>query len=85
MRGMRRTQIYLEPDLSGALDSLARRHGTSRSEIIRLAARRFVEQEQASDEDGVLGLIGIGDAGPGQTSQEHDTVLAEESLRSRSP
>ena len=46
MPRMRRTQIYLEPDLTEALDQLARRRGTSKANLLRLAARRFLEQEQ---------------------------------------
>lgn len=47
MEAMRRTQIYLPPELSAALDRLARKHRTSKANLLRLAARRFVEQEQA--------------------------------------
>ena len=46
MPRMRRTQIYLEPDLNEALDRLARQRGTSKANLLRLAARRFLEQEQ---------------------------------------
>ena len=46
MTRMRRTQIYLEPDLTEALDQVARRRGTSKANLLRLSARRFLEQEQ---------------------------------------
>lgn len=84
MQRMHRTQIYLQPDLNADLDRLARERGTSKADLIRLAARRFVEQEQAGDEDPLLGLIGLGDAGPGQVSEEHDRLLAEQTFKSRS-
>ena len=83
MERMRRTQIYLEPDLSGALDRMARERGTSRADLIRRAARRFVEQEESGGEDPILGLIAISRGGPGKVSEEHDRFLAEHSLKSR--
>lgn len=84
MQRMHRTQIYLQPDLNADLDRLARERGTSKADLIRLAARRFVEQEQAGGEDPLLGLIGLGDAGPGRVSEEHDRLLAEQTFKSRS-
>lgn len=80
MQRMRRTQIYLEPDLSEALERLARKRGTSKAQLIRLATRRLLEQEQDSDDDPILGLIGIGHAGPGWGSEDHDAILIEHSL-----
>ena len=79
MPRMRRTQIYLEPDLTEALDQLARRRGTSKANLLRLAARRFLEQEQVDrqTEDPILGLIGLGNAGPSRVSEEHDQVLSQ--------
>ena len=74
---MRRTQIYLDADLSEALDRLARRRGTSRADLIRLAARQMLAQEQSDDEDPLLGLIGLADGGPGHASLEHDRILSE--------
>lgn len=80
MQRMRRTQIYLEPDSSVALDRLARKRGTSKANLIRLATRRFLEQERAGEEDPIFGLIGLGNAGPGSVSEEHDRILAEHGL-----
>jgi predicted transcriptional regulator len=79
---MRRTQIYLPAELSAALDRAARRRGTSRAELIRLAARQFIEGAQMDGEDPILGLIGLGDAGSGRISEDHDDALAEHSLAS---
>ena len=81
MQRMRRTQIYLQPELSAALERLARRRGTSKAELIRLAAQRLLEEEQPDQEDPIVGIIGLADAGPGRVSLEHDRVLAELSLR----
>ncbi len=84
MQRMRRTQIYLDPDLADALDRLARQSGTSRAELIRLAARRFIEGEQPEREDPIIGLMGIGRGGLGRVSEGHDKFLAEHSLEYRS-
>ncbi|MBI4320919.1 MAG: ribbon-helix-helix protein, CopG family [Chloroflexi bacterium] len=83
MRRMRRTQVYLDPELSSALDRLARERRTSRANLLRLAARRFLQEEQAGQEDPILGLIGLGNAGPGRVSEEHDKVLADHSRSGR--
>lgn len=72
---MRRTQIYLDPDLSEALDDLARKRGTSRAALIRLAARRFIQAEGLA-EDPIFGLVGLARGGPGRASEEHDRILA---------
>lgn len=79
MSRLHRTQIYLPSDLSVALDHLARRRGTSRAELLRQAARAFLERELPADEDPILGVIGLGNAGPGAASEEHDAYLAEQS------
>jgi metal-responsive CopG/Arc/MetJ family transcriptional regulator len=78
---MQRTQIYLQLELSAALDRLARERRTSRAALIRLAARRFVEQEEAEEEDSIMGVMGLGHGGPGNISEEHDRYLAELTLR----
>lgn len=84
MKRMTRTQIYLDPNLSQALERLARKRGTSKAEVIRLAARRFLSQEEPNEaaEDPILGLIGIGgdrDA-PTDLSVRHDHYLTEMQL-----
>ena len=82
MTRMHRTQIYLEPDLSAALDLLAHRRDTSRAALIRQAARRLL-QEEGEETDLIAGLIGLGNADSGRTSVEHDRVLAEQSIGAR--
>lgn len=81
MSRLRRTLIYLPSDLMSALDHLARRRATSRAELLRQAARAFVERELPADEDPILGVIGLGKAGRGAVSEEHETSLAEQSAR----
>ena len=73
---LRRTQIYLPAALSAALDRLARQRGTSRAELLRQAARELLDRESTANEDPILGVIGIGDGGPGAVSEDHDRFLA---------
>jgi metal-responsive CopG/Arc/MetJ family transcriptional regulator len=75
MEKLRRTQIYLPSGLSTALDRLARGRGISRAELLRQAAREFLERESPADEDEIMGVIGLGHAGPGAISEEHDQFL----------
>jgi predicted transcriptional regulator len=67
-----RTQIYLDTEMNAALVRLARRRGTTKARLIRKAVQRFLEQEGAGDVDPILGIIGLGNAGPGRTSERHD-------------
>jgi metal-responsive CopG/Arc/MetJ family transcriptional regulator len=76
MQRLRRTQIYLPSDLSAALDRLARGRRTSRAELLRQAAREFLQREEPASDDPILGIVGLGDAGPGAVSEEHDRFLA---------
>ena len=74
---MQRTQIYLEPDLAESLDRLARKRGTSRADIIRTAARRFVAcEETAEEEDPIFGLVGLGQGDATDVAERHDEYLA---------
>jgi hypothetical protein len=70
-----RTQIYLPAQLTAELDRLARCRGTSRAELIRQAAREFLAREGPSVDDPILGVIGLGNAGPGNAAEEHDRFL----------
>ena len=76
MPRMQRTQIYLEPDLSAALDRLARMRGTSRASVIRLAARDFVDKEEARY-GSILELAGIGHDPARDVAERHDDYLIE--------
>jgi len=81
---MRRTQIYLEPELAESLDRLAEQRRTSRAEIIREAARRFVQGEEGKY-GSILELAGLGHGGPGDVSERHDEYLVDDKLeKSRS-
>ncbi len=85
MAGMQRTQVYLDRDVSDALDRLARRRGTTRSDLIRLAARRLVEQEEVARPGSILGLAGRGRGGPSDVSERHDEYLIERKLHKMRP
>jgi metal-responsive CopG/Arc/MetJ family transcriptional regulator len=83
MTRMQRTQIYLEPELAASLDRLARRRGTSRADLIRIAARDFVTREApASDEDSIFGIIGLGQDDATDVAERHDEYLAEFEVKS---
>jgi hypothetical protein len=79
---MQRTQIYLEPDLAESLDRLARQRGTSRADLIRVAARRLIREESEAPFGSILSLAGIGRDKDGATdvSERHDEYLAHAEL-----
>jgi metal-responsive CopG/Arc/MetJ family transcriptional regulator len=81
MEKLRRTQIYLPSGLSAALDQLARGRGTSRADLLRQAAREFLQRELPSAEDEIAGIVGLGNAGPGAISEEHDQFLVGQHTR----
>jgi hypothetical protein len=79
---MQRTQIHLEPDLAESLDRLARKRGTSRADLIRVAARRLIREESEAPFGSILGLAGIGRDKDGATdvAERHDEYLADAEL-----
>lgn len=79
---MRRTQIYLEPELADALDRVARRLGTTRAEVIRVAVRRHLTGDGLEGSDPIVGVTGLGTSGVGRTSEEHDRILTDEAAGS---
>jgi hypothetical protein len=81
---MQRTQIYLEPGLSSALDRLARKRGTSRAGMLRLAARRLIAEEQEPRDDPIFSIIAMGRGGASDVSERHDEYLARLELRKMS-
>lgn len=81
-RRMHRTQIYLNDDCNEALGRMARARGTSKSHLIRIATDRYLYQEESSNQDGILALIGIGQSGSDFVSEKHDEVLAQLSRNS---
>ena len=79
---MQRTQVYLEPELADSLDRLARKRGTSRADLIRVAARRLVREESDGSFGSILGLAGIGHDKDGATdvAERHDDYLTNSEL-----
>lgn len=75
MSRMRRTQIYLPTEINAALEHLAQDRRTSKADLLRLAVERLLEDEQPHSEDPILGLIGLGNAGPSRISEEHARVV----------
>ena len=69
---MKKTSLYLEPDVDAALARIARRRGITKAELIRRSLR-----EVASDETRPrITAIGVGH-GPGDVSSDVDKYLAE--------
>lgn len=69
---MKKTSVYLEPELDVALSRLASTRGKSKAEIIRAALKRAV-----SDEPRVrISAIGVG-GGPGNVADNVDKHLEE--------
>jgi predicted DNA-binding protein len=69
-------QIYIEPKQEMLLDSLAKRKGTSKAEIIRLSIDKYLGNLPV-EEDPALGIIGLGRSGKGDISKKHDIYLAQ--------
>ncbi|MBI2756236.1 MAG: CopG family transcriptional regulator [Chloroflexi bacterium] len=80
---MRRTQIYLEPELTAALDQLAKQRGQSRAQVLREAAWRLLRDVGATEGDPLQGIVGLGNAGPGTAACDHDRILAASARRER--
>ncbi len=71
---MKKTSIYLEPELDVALSDIARRDGVSKASVVRRALRREIDIEG----DARPRVVGIGVfKGPGDLSQNVDRYLRE--------
>ncbi len=69
---MKKTSVYLEPELDRALDRLAARDGVSKAEVIRRALRQAVEGLDSPR----MTAIGVGH-GPGDAASNVDKYLTE--------
>lgn len=69
---MKKTSLYLEPDVDAALTRIARGRGITKAELIRQSLRDVV----ATEERPRLTAIGIGH-GPGDVSRDVDRHLDE--------
>lgn len=68
---MKKTSIYLEPDLDFAITRFAEVHGISKAEAIR----RAIAQQVGLRERPRITAIGVGE-GPGDGSENLDDYLA---------
>lgn len=72
---MKKTTVYLEPDLDRAMGGLAERAGLTKAEAIRRALRSAVQAESVRPRIRAIGLDG-GD-GPTDTADAVDRHLRE--------
>jgi predicted transcriptional regulator len=70
---VKKTSIYLEPELDRALARLARERGITKAEVIRRALADAVGAARRPR----ITAIGIGEGGPGDVSTNTDKYLAE--------
>jgi hypothetical protein len=68
-------QIYIDAQQNDALAALARDKGISKAEIIRESLERYL-REIPVEEDPAMGLIGLGNSGKHDLSENHDAVVA---------
>lgn len=69
---MKKTSIYLEPELDATLSRMADRQGITKAELIRRSLRAAAEGEARPR----VSAIGVGQ-GPGDVSEDVDKHLAE--------
>ena len=67
---MKKTSLYLEPELDRALDQLAAQEGVSKAEAIRAALRKAVAEVHRPR----ITAIGVGE-GPGDVADNVDRYL----------
>jgi len=69
---VKKTSLYLDPDVDAALSRIASRRGITKAELIRRALRDVAESEERPR----LAAIGVGH-GPGDVSADIDKHLRE--------
>jgi predicted transcriptional regulator len=67
---MKKTSLYLEPELDRALDQLAAQEGVSKAEAIRAALRKAVAEVHRPR----ISAIGVGE-GPGDVADNVERYL----------
>lgn len=73
---MKRLQFYLEPELDRELEKEARNSGISKASLIREGVRKVLSDTASPADDPLFKIIGLGDSGHTNISEEHDTYLA---------
>jgi hypothetical protein len=69
-------QIYIDPQQNYALTALARSKGISKAEIIRESLDRYLREIPVED-DPAMGLLGLGNSGKHDLSENHDAYIAQ--------
>jgi hypothetical protein len=69
-------QIYLDARQNDALAALALNKGISKAEIIRESLERYLREIPVKD-DPAMGLIGLGNSGKQDLSENHDAYIAQ--------
>lgn len=69
---MKKTSLYLEPDVDAALARMAEQQGITKAELIRRSLRATAESSPPPR----VSAIGVG-TGPGDVSEDVDRHLAE--------
>lgn len=69
---VKKTSLYLEPEVDAALARLAEQQGTTKAELIRRSLRTTAESSPRPQ----VSAIGVG-TGPGDVSDDIDRHLAE--------
>ena len=69
---MKKTSLYLEPEVDAALTRIARKSGITKAELIRRSLREVADTEDRPR----LTAIGVG-RGPGDVSADTDRHLTE--------
>lgn len=84
MKGLKKKpiQIYIEPKQDYVLGNLAKKKGISKAEIIRKSLDKFL-REIPLEEDPGMGLIGLGNSGKRNLSNDHDKYLVRYARRKK--
>ncbi len=67
-------QIYIEPQQNYVLEALSQKRGVSKAELIRESLEKYLN-ELPLEEDPAMGLVGLGNSGKGDLSEQHDRYL----------
>jgi hypothetical protein len=73
--GLKRTQVYLEPEQHRSLKREASERGISLAELLREIVRDHLRRERPREE--FLRIVGLGRSGRSDVAEEHDRYLAE--------
>lgn len=73
--GLKRTQVYLEPEQHQSLKREARERGISLAELFRQIVGHYLRRERPKEE--FLRIVGLGKSGRSDVSEDHDRYLAE--------